>query len=174
MKQRACHNDTDVPCQDKFSEQWKIFNKIYKAEAMTSLVENVSEHSFLYFKRVCCHSVSVEVRDSTQLSRKYCRGWHGICTCPVLTFLDVRALVDFAFFPLFLFTMDFLPFFSGAGERMVSDLPLAPRFLARSSGWILGRTPPLAIVTPLSNCKEKQCTGKQYYRSSQSAPPKSN
>lgn len=54
--------------------------------------------------------------------------------CPKLTFLGVRALLDFAFFPLFLLTMDFLPFFSGAGERIVSDLPLAPRFLARSSG----------------------------------------
>lgn len=153
----------------KFSGQWKIF----KSNPVTvqgwrhdiSLVENVIEHSFLYFKRVHCHTVSVEVRDSTQLSRDYCRGWHRICTCPVLTFLDVRALVDFAFFPLFLFTMDFLPFFSGAGERMVSALPLAPLFLARSSGWILGRTPPLAIVTPLSNCKDKQGM-EENYRSS--------
>lgn len=84
------------------------------------------------------------------------------CICLTLTFLGVRALVDFAFFPLFLFTVDFLPFFSGVGERIVSDLPLAPRFLARSSGWILGRTPPLAIVTPFSNCKEKQRKGTRY------------
>lgn len=169
MKQRACHNDTDVPCQDNFSRQRKIFNgnpvTVEGWRHDISLVENVLEHSFLYFKRAHSHRISVEVRDSTQLSSKYCREWHRICTCPVLTFLDVRALVDFAFFPLFLFTMDFLPFFSGAGERMVSDLPLAPRFLARSSGWILGRTPPLAIVTPLSNCKEKQCM-EAYYRSS--------
>lgn len=169
MKQRACHNDTDVPCQDNFSRQRKIFNgnpvTVEGWRHDISLVENVLEHSFLYFKRAHSHRISVEVRDSTQLSSKYCREWHRICTCPVLTFLDVRALGDFAFFPLFLFTMDFLPFFSGAGERMVSDLPLAPRFLARSSGWILGRTPPLAIVTPLSNCKEKQCM-EAYYRSS--------
>lgn len=44
-----------------------------------------------------------------------------------------------------------LGFFSGAGERGVSSLPLAPLFLARSSGWMLGRTPPAAIVTPFSN-----------------------
>lgn len=46
-----------------------------------------------------------------------------------------------------------LGFFSGAGERGVSSLPLAPLFLARSSGWMLGRTPPAAIVTPFSNWK---------------------
>lgn len=45
-----------------------------------------------------------------------------------------------------------LGFFSGAGERGVSSFPLAPLFLARSSGWMLGRTPPAAIVTPFSNC----------------------
>lgn len=86
----------------------------------------------------------------------------GSRTCLMLTFLGVRALLDFAFFPLFLLTMDFRPFFSGVGERIVSDLPLAPRFLARSSGWILGRTPPLAIVTPFSNCKEKQHKAAHY------------
>lgn len=47
-----------------------------------------------------------------------------------------------------------LGFFSGAGERGVSSLPLAPLFLARSSGWMLGRTPPAAIVTPFSNWKK--------------------
>lgn len=48
-----------------------------------------------------------------------------------------------------------LGFFSGAGERGVSSLPLAPLFLARSSGWMLGRTPPAAIVTPFSNWKKR-------------------
>lgn len=64
-------------------------------------------------------------------------------------------------FPLVFFALIFLAavfltglgFFSGAGERGVSSLPLAPLFLASSSGWMLGRTPPAAIVTPFSNWK---------------------
>ena len=44
-----------------------------------------------------------------------------------------------------------LGFFSGAGETGVSSLPLAPLFLASSSGWMLGRTPPAAMVTPFSS-----------------------
>lgn len=76
----------------------------------------------------------------------------------LITFLGVRAFAAFAFFPVFLVPKDFLPLFSGEGERIVSGLLLAPRFLARSSGWILGRTPPLAMVTPFSNCRKRQCT----------------
>ena len=68
-----------------------------------------------------------------------------------LTFLDVRGLAAFDFFPPFFPDVAFLPLFSGGGERIVSDLPLVPRFLASSSGWILGRTPPLAMVTPFSS-----------------------
>lgn len=68
-----------------------------------------------------------------------------------LTFLDARGLAALAFLPPFLPDVAFLPLFSGGGERIVSDLPLVPRFLASSSGWILGRTPPLAMVTPFSS-----------------------
>ena len=73
-----------------------------------------------------------------------------------LTFLDVRGLAAFDFLPPFLPDVAFLPLFSGGGERIVSDLPLVPRFLASSSGWILGRTPPLAMVTPFSSWRERE------------------
>lgn len=53
---------------------------------------------------------------------------------PRLTFLDVRGLAALDFLPPFLPDAAFLPLFSGGGERMVSDLPLVPRFLASSSG----------------------------------------
>ena len=78
-------------------------------------------------------------------------GIAGSQKAPPLTFLDVRGLVALDFLPPFLPDAAFLPLFSGGGERIVSDLPLVPRFLASSSGWILGRTPPLAIVTPFSS-----------------------
>lgn len=53
---------------------------------------------------------------------------------PWLTFLDVRGLAALDFLPPFLPDVAFLPLFSGGGERIVSDLPLVPRFLASSSG----------------------------------------
>lgn len=61
------------------------------------------------------------------------------------------------FFPLFFLAMgllEVLGFFSGAGATggRHSSFPLAPLFLASSSGWMLGRTPPAAIVTPFSSC----------------------
>lgn len=62
------------------------------------------------------------------------------------------------FFPLSFLVTDFLTglgFFSGAGETGVSSFPFAPLFFASSSGWMLGRTPPAAIVTPFSNWYRK-------------------
>lgn len=42
-------------------------------------------------------------------------------------------------------------FFAGGGVMMASSFPFDPRFFASSSGWILGNTPPLAMVTPFNS-----------------------
>ncbi len=45
-----------------------------------------------------------------------------------------------------------LDFFVGGGVMTASSFALDPLFLEISSGWMLGKTPPAAMVTPLSNC----------------------
>lgn len=57
--------------------------------------------------------------------------------------------------PVFFDTVFFcdgdLAFFAGGGVMMASSFPFDPRFFANSSGWILGNTPPLAMVTPFNS-----------------------
>ncbi len=45
-----------------------------------------------------------------------------------------------------------LDLFVGAGLMTASSFALDPLFLESSSGWMLGKTPPAVMVTPLSNC----------------------
>lgn len=40
----------------------------------------------------------------------------------------------------------------GGGVMTASSFPLEPLFLESSSGWMLGKTPPAATVTPFSSC----------------------
>lgn len=42
-------------------------------------------------------------------------------------------------------------FVSDGGEMAASSLSLDPFFLANSSGWMLGKTPPAATVTPFNS-----------------------
>ena len=68
-----------------------------------------------------------------------------------------------ALFPAAAFLADFLEadildfLMAGGGVMTASSLPFDPLFLASSSGWMLGKTPPAAMVTPFSSCRETVC-----------------
>lgn len=66
-----------------------------------------------------------------------------------LDFLD--PFLPPVFFDTVFFCDGDLAFFAGGGVMMASSFPFDPRFFANSSGWILGNTPPLAMVTPFNS-----------------------